>query len=126
MDAIGTTRNGEASDHDTLLLFGGAACLLLGAGLILSSSLTRRYLGESNAGSCSGGGAGRPAIPQAAGHVSRPVRYRIDPQGQPVHRAGLRRRPAVGVGHNPTFAVRVTSAARWSSTPRRPRVAPCA
>lgn len=50
MDAIGTTRNGEASDNDTLLLFGGAACLLLGAGLILSSSLTRRYLGDMDAG----------------------------------------------------------------------------
>lgn len=50
MDAIETTRNGEASDHDTLLLFGGAACLLLGAGLILSSSLTRRYLGDVDAG----------------------------------------------------------------------------
>ncbi len=50
MDAIGTTRNGVASDNDTLLLFGGAACLLLGAGLILSSSLTRRYLGDVNAG----------------------------------------------------------------------------
>ena len=50
MDAIGTTRNGEASDHDTLLLFGGAACLLFGAGLILSSSMTRRLLGDMNAG----------------------------------------------------------------------------
>ena len=51
MEAVRTNRNGEASDRDTLLLFGGAACLLLGAGLILSSSLSRRYLGESNAGS---------------------------------------------------------------------------
>ncbi len=50
MDSIRTTRNGEASDNDTLFLFGGAACLLLGAGLILSSSLTRRYLGDVNAG----------------------------------------------------------------------------
>ena len=50
MDAIGTTRNGEASDNDTLLLFGGAACLLLGVGLILSSSMTRRFLGDVNAG----------------------------------------------------------------------------
>jgi hypothetical protein len=50
MDAIGTTRNGEASDNETLLLFSGAACLLFGAGLILSSSLTRRYLGDLNAG----------------------------------------------------------------------------
>jgi hypothetical protein len=50
MEAVRTTRNGEASDNDTLLLFGGAACLLLGAGLILSSSLSRRYLGDMNAG----------------------------------------------------------------------------
>ena len=50
MDAIRTTRNGEASDNDTLLLFGGAACLLFGAGLILSSSMTRRFLGDMNAG----------------------------------------------------------------------------
>jgi hypothetical protein len=50
MDAMRVGRNGEASDNDTLLLFGGAACLLLGAGLILSSSLTRRYLGDVNAG----------------------------------------------------------------------------
>jgi hypothetical protein len=50
MDAIGTIRNGEASDNDTLLLFGGAACLLLGAGLLLSSSMTRRLLGDINAG----------------------------------------------------------------------------
>lgn len=50
MDAIGTTRGGEAKDNDTMLLFGGAACLLFGAGLILSSALTRRFLGDANAG----------------------------------------------------------------------------
>jgi hypothetical protein len=50
MDAIRTTRNGEAGNYDTLLLFGGAACLLFGAGLILSSSLTRRYLDDMDAG----------------------------------------------------------------------------
>jgi hypothetical protein len=50
MDAIHTTRNGEVSDYDALLLFGGAACLLFGAGLILSSSMTRRYLGNVDAG----------------------------------------------------------------------------
>jgi hypothetical protein len=50
MDAIRTTHNGEASDNDALLLFGGAACLLFGAGLILSSSLTRRYLGNLDTG----------------------------------------------------------------------------
>jgi hypothetical protein len=53
MEAIRTTSmpNGEAQDLDTLFLFGGAACVLLGAGLILSSSLTRRYLGNIDAGS---------------------------------------------------------------------------
>jgi len=50
MDSIRSTHNGEASDHDALLLFGGAACLLFGAGLILSSSLTRRYLGNIDPG----------------------------------------------------------------------------
>jgi len=53
MEAFRTTmaRNGEAHDLDTLLLFSGAAFVLLGAGLILSSSLTRRYLGNIDAGS---------------------------------------------------------------------------
>jgi hypothetical protein len=51
MDAIGTTRSGETRDNDTMLLFGGAACLLFGAGLILSSGLTRRFLGDADAGS---------------------------------------------------------------------------
>lgn len=50
MGAIGTTRNGDASDHDALLLFGGAACLLLGTGLILSSAFSRRMLGNIDAG----------------------------------------------------------------------------
>ena len=50
MDAIHTSRNGEASDFDVLLLFGGAACLLFGAGLILSSSMSRRYLGNIDTG----------------------------------------------------------------------------
>lgn len=54
MDSIGTTRKGEAGDNDMLLLFGGAACLLFGAGLILSSSMTRRFLGDVNAGNIIG------------------------------------------------------------------------
>jgi hypothetical protein len=49
MDPIGTTRENGASEQDTLLLFGGAACLLFGAGLILSSGVTRRLLGEVDA-----------------------------------------------------------------------------
>jgi hypothetical protein len=50
MDVIGTTRDGGISENDTLLLFGGAACLLFGAGLILSSGMTRKFLGDEDAG----------------------------------------------------------------------------
>lgn len=50
MDEIGTKQNGYASDTDTLLLFGGVACLVLGAGLVLSNSMVRQYLGQVNAG----------------------------------------------------------------------------
>ncbi len=50
MDAIGSTRENGISDNDTLLLFGGAACLLFGAGLILSSGMTRRFLGNVDVG----------------------------------------------------------------------------
>lgn len=50
MEALVKGRNGEATDTDTLLLFGGVACLVLGAGLVLSNSTVRRYLGEVSAG----------------------------------------------------------------------------
>jgi len=49
MDAIGTTRENGLIDQDALLLFGGAACLLFGAGLILSSGVSRRLLGDVDA-----------------------------------------------------------------------------
>jgi hypothetical protein len=48
---IGTSRDNGTSDRDALLLFGGAACLLFGAGLILSSRTTQRLLGDVDAGS---------------------------------------------------------------------------
>ena len=51
MDAIGTTGENGLNDRDTLLLFGGAACLVFGAGLILSSGMSRRLLGDVDAGS---------------------------------------------------------------------------
>lgn len=55
MDTNIKTRDGEArDDNDTMLLFGGAACLLFGAGLILSSSMTRRFLGDVSAGNLIG------------------------------------------------------------------------
>jgi len=50
MDAIGTTRKGDAENNEMLLLFGGAACLLFGAGLVLSSGMARRLLGNMDAG----------------------------------------------------------------------------
>lgn len=50
METVVKDRNGDATDTDTLLLFGGVACLVLGAGLVLSNSTVRRYLGEVNAG----------------------------------------------------------------------------
>ena len=46
MDAIVTEKNGNASDTDTMMLFGGLACMLFGAGLVLSNPAIRRYLGQ--------------------------------------------------------------------------------
>ena len=39
-----------ATDTDTLCLFGGAAPVLFGSGLILSTALFRRYVGQVDAG----------------------------------------------------------------------------
>jgi hypothetical protein len=46
MDAIVTEKNGHAGDTDTMMLFGGLACMLFGAGLVLSNPSIRRYLGQ--------------------------------------------------------------------------------
>jgi len=47
-------RNGDnhASDEsrDTLFMMGGVALMIVGAGLILSNPLVRRYLGQANVG----------------------------------------------------------------------------
>jgi hypothetical protein len=44
--------NGQGSDEgrDTLFLLGGAAMVVFGAGLILSTPIIRRYLGGSGIG----------------------------------------------------------------------------
>lgn len=47
MDALSSLRNGD-SDRDSLMLFGGIALIVLGAGLILSNRAIRRYLGGLN------------------------------------------------------------------------------
>ena len=49
MEAI-QRRNGEASDTDTMMLFGGVAMLVFGAGLLLSNRTVRQYLGHISAG----------------------------------------------------------------------------
>jgi hypothetical protein len=49
MEAI-QQRNGEASDTDTMMLFGGVAMLVFGAGLLLSNRTVRQYLGHIRAG----------------------------------------------------------------------------
>jgi hypothetical protein len=41
----------EGNTRDTLLMFGGAALVLLGTGLILSNKVVRKYLGGLNVSS---------------------------------------------------------------------------
>jgi hypothetical protein len=50
MTTIASVRDGEASDRETLMLFGGLACMVFGAGLVLSNRSIRRYLGEVSPG----------------------------------------------------------------------------
>ena len=40
----------ENESRDTLFLLGGAAMVLFGAGLILSTQIARRYLGDAGVG----------------------------------------------------------------------------
>jgi len=47
----GMEMNGQdGTDRDTLFLLGGAAMIVFGAGLILSTPTIRRYLGGANLG----------------------------------------------------------------------------
>lgn len=39
------------TDKDTLFMLGGVACIVFGAGLILSNPIIRRYLGQVGVGS---------------------------------------------------------------------------
>ena len=53
MEALDRSSNGNArmgTDVDTLYLLGGVALVVFGAGLILSNSTARRYLGEVGLG----------------------------------------------------------------------------
>ncbi len=42
--------SGNGTDKDTLLLLGGVALVVFGAGLILSNSTARRFLGQVGLG----------------------------------------------------------------------------
>ena len=53
MEALDRSSNGNArmgTDVDTLYLLGGVALVVFGAGLILSNSTARRYLGQVGLG----------------------------------------------------------------------------
>jgi hypothetical protein len=50
MTTIASMQDGEANERETLMLFGGLACMVLGAGLVLSNRSIRRYLGELTPG----------------------------------------------------------------------------
>lgn len=41
-------KHDSSETNDTLMLFGGAALIVLGAGMLLSSSVVRGYLGNLN------------------------------------------------------------------------------
>ena len=40
----------SSTDKDTLYMLGGVACIVFGAGLILSNPIVRRYLGQMGVG----------------------------------------------------------------------------
>jgi hypothetical protein len=50
MDRLQETQNGQSSDRDTLYILGGAALVLLGAGLLLSNQTVRKALGQVGVG----------------------------------------------------------------------------
>ena len=48
--ALGQNGNGIMNDKDTLLMLSGVALVVFGPGLILSSPIARRYLGQIGLG----------------------------------------------------------------------------
>jgi len=50
MTTIASIGDADVSDRDTLLFFGGLACMVFGAGLVLSNRAIRRYLGDVSPG----------------------------------------------------------------------------
>lgn len=51
MHVMNASENNDSEEaRDTMLLFGGVSLMLLGAGLVLTSPLVRKYLGGINVG----------------------------------------------------------------------------
>ena len=51
MDMVHAANNGDSNEsRDTLMMFGGLALVTLGAGLILTSPIVRKYLGGFDVG----------------------------------------------------------------------------
>lgn len=48
--AENSNHSDSSTDKDTLLMLGGVACIVFGAGLILSNPLVRRYMGQLGIG----------------------------------------------------------------------------
>jgi len=48
MQAVSAMDHNSSETNDTMMLFGGAALMILGAGMLLSSSVVRGYLGNLN------------------------------------------------------------------------------
>jgi hypothetical protein len=48
MELINADNNGSDEARDTMLLFGGMALMLLGAGMVMTSPVVRRHLGGVN------------------------------------------------------------------------------
>ena len=48
MDMMQMNNAGSDEARDTMMLFGGVALILLGAGMVMTSPVVRRYLGGIN------------------------------------------------------------------------------
>jgi len=49
-EVVNQNGNGSSTDKETLYLLGGAALIVFGAGLVLSSQVVRKYMGQFGLG----------------------------------------------------------------------------
>ena len=57
MNQAAGVNGANGTDKETLYMLGGVALVIFGAGLVLSNSTVRRYLGQLGIGRCRIGGA---------------------------------------------------------------------